>query len=552
MGVFKKIKSLTESFTKATRRFAAVTTFGVSSVLATGTAFAQTQTAPANNNKTKTEQTSATATKLTETQRQKINEELIRQGQDQAEVLLASTEDSYSLWLDGLQKDLNDQLKESNPDGDIRVVVLDPIQMDVGLGLGLAPEKVAELMLKANGVELTPGLAADVADALTGIGYKSAAGDETYTQIPMMIPLDPDANGNQVRLIIPMSSYAPILDIPGMSLPDEVRTVAMHEGWHAMDLNDRFAGINFDNLDIDSLQTIDQKIGNIDYMKLSCAVYNSESYADVGAAGDLIRGGESIDVIDEMIAFRTANNRDAGHMAPPSLLELKKEILAMGIDNFRALDDAAALDIYNNVIDVAGLTPERLTLVYQYVQCKPDEREAFVVKNQSNPDFDVAFAYINSFVTDKTIDVLEVPPPGGGFDMSLLIDWMRVNDEIAAWDAKTELQKRAFDIDGKITPVSYAKAYGSMMKDLNNLSKDATVYDQMLFESKIIRLKNTFFDAVATTDYVLVNKTYGVDIVATDPALQKIAAEKDKAPTKKSTGHNKSPAHKSKNFYYPG
>jgi hypothetical protein len=553
MGVFKKLKSLTDSFAKATRRFAALTTFTGSSLLVSGTALAQTQTAPANNNHPKTEQTSTTTTttKLTQAQKDKVNAELVKQAQDQAQELMISTQDAYSLWLQDLRNDLNGRLQNDNPNTKVRVVIMDPIQMDVGIGLGLAPEKVAMLMLKANGVDADEGLAADVADALTGVGYISVANDTTYTQIPMTIPLEPDAQGNEIRIVIPMSDYAQYFSIPGLSPMDNVHAVDRHEGWHAIDQYNDWSGINFDNLKVDSLQTIDQKINNPDFMKLSSTAYNSESYADIGSAGDMIRLGHSIDIIDDMIAVRMAYHRDAQHMSPPALQELKKEITAMGIDNFRALNNEDAKSFYNDVIEKVQLTPERLTLVYQYVQCSLDEREAFIIKNQANPDFDVAFKYINCFVTEDVVNVLDVPK-SGGFDFSIFIDMMHAQSDIQSWDAKTELQKRAFEIDGKITPASYAKAYGSLMKDLDNLPEGASMYQQMVFEGKLIKLKNTFFDAVASTDYVQANKDRGVDIVATDPALQKIANEKDKAPTKKSAGHHKAPADKPKNFYYPG
>jgi len=555
MGVFKKIKSLQADFTAATRRFAAVTTFAGSSLLVSATALAQTQTSPANNNAPKTEQLANTGTKLTQAQKEKINQALIQQAQDQVQALMTSTEDGYSCWLKDLQKDLNGRLQESDPNTKIRVVVLDPIQMDVGIGLGLSPEKVAMLMLQANGIDADPALAADVADALTGVGYISVADDTTYTQIPMTIPLEPDAQGNEVRIVIPMSDYAPYFDIPGLSPQEDVQMVDRHEGWHAIDQYNNWSDINFDNLKVDSLQTIDQKINNIDFMKLSCVAYNSESYADIGSAGDMIRLGHSIDIIDNIVAVRMAYHKDAMHMSPPALKELKKQITEMGIDKFRALNNEEAEQFYNGVLEKVELTPERLTLVYQYVQCPPEERAAFILKNQADPDFAVAFTYINCFVTEDVVSVLDVPT-GGGFDFSVLIDMMHAAGEVQAWDAKADLQKRAFSIDGKITPASYAKAYGSLMNELDNLPEGASLYDQMMFESKIIKLKNTFFDAVATTDYVQANKDRGVDIVKTDPALQKIANEKEKAPANNNHKHKKSDQiadkKKSKNFYYPG
>jgi len=236
MGIFKKIKSLKDSFAKASRRWATVTTLTGGSIFSSVGAIAQTQTAPANNNTAKTKQVSKTAPRLSADQRAKINEDLIQQGQDQYLEVLPFAEDSYSCWLQDLQKYLNGRLQESDPDSNIRVVVLDPIQMDVGIGLGLSPERTAELMLQANGIDPDPSLVFDVTDALTGMGYISAANDTTYTQIPMTIPLDPDSQGNVVRIVIPMSDYAPIVDIPGLSKREtEVTARTVHNITHKLD-----------------------------------------------------------------------------------------------------------------------------------------------------------------------------------------------------------------------------------------------------------------------------------------------------------------------------
>jgi hypothetical protein len=418
--------------------------------------------------------------------------------------------------------------------------------MDVGLALGLSPVKVAALMLQAQGVDVNPGLAADVAKALVGVGYISVAGDTTYAQVPMTIPLDPDSLGNEVRIVIPMSDYALYFTIPGATPQEDVQIVDRHEGWHAIDQKNDWSGINFDNLKTDSLQTIDQKINNPDFMKLSCTAYSSESYADIGAAGDMIRTGHSIDLIDGLIEQRLAYHRDAMHMSPPGLQELKAQITAMGIDKFRALSDQEAEQFYNGVLDKVKLTPASLTLVYQYVQCSLDEREAFIVKNQANPDFTIAFKYINCFITDDVVSVLDVPKTGG-FDFGVFIDMMHAASDVQAWDALADLQTRAMKIDGKITPESYAKAYGSLMMELDNRPEGASVYEQMKFESTLVKLKNTFLEAVTTTDYVQANKDHGVDIVATDPALQKLVQPATTPAHKKILGHKKP-----KNFYYPG
>jgi hypothetical protein len=146
----------------------------------------------------------------------------------------------------------------------------------------------------------------------------------------------------------------------------------------------------------------------------------------------------------------------------------------------------------------------------------------FTLENQCNPDFTIAFSYINSFVT---MDVAERPVAALSGDAevsSMILDMMDIQGTLRAWDAKADLQKRALAIDGRVTPVSYAKAYGSLMNDLDNQFDGADIYAQALLASKMVKLKNTFLVAVTTTDYVMTNKTYGVDVVAVEPSLQQV------------------------------
>ncbi|MCE9506969.1 MAG: hypothetical protein K8R48_01455 [Alphaproteobacteria bacterium] len=525
MGVLKRIK---DDFTAAARRFAAVTAFAGSSLFFSTDGVAQTLTTPANNNAAQTEQVVRKHSHLNKKQRQEINAALIQQGQEQFVNFLPSVESGYSCQLQDLQQELNTRLKASDPNSKIRVVILDPIQMDVGLSLGLWPGEVAVQMLWAQGVKPDAILVYQVAEAFTGVAVVSAGQDTTYTSDPKTVWSSPDAEGNIVRIVIPVSDYAPCFYIPGLSSQDMTEAVDRHEGWHAIDRKNIRPVIDYLKLNPDSLKTIRQKNGNLDYLKYSCSKYNRESYADVGSAGDMIRNGRGPELISQLIAWRMANREDVSHMSPPALRELQAQISAMGLDKFRALDDQQAEQLYNGVIDKIGLTPARLTLVYQYLQCAPEKRMDFVVENECDPDFAVAFSYINSFVM---LDVAERPVSALSEDteVSMILDMMDIPAAMQAWDAKTDLQKRAMAIDGKITPASYARAYGSLMNDMDNLFDSADIYTQAFLASKMIKLKNTFLVSVVTTDYVQANKIYGVDIVVAEPSLQK-ALQQDKQP----------------------
>ena len=522
MGMFKKVKSLSSAFAAASRRWV-VTTAVISSGLFFS-ATAQTPTAPTNNN-IKTEQTVETPARLTAEQKEKINTALIEQGQKAYRDLLPYAQSDYSCQLESLEQYLNQRVKEINPDASAAVVVLDPLQMDIGTAMGTPTAVTAMKMLSAKGVFPDFTLFNDAGEALTYVMYFSLADDMTYTQFPITLSSRPDPSGKVTYVVIPLSNYAPAFEIKGLSIQDEANFTDRHEGWHALDfalgLKSKWPIIDFSKLKVDSLQTTEDKINNACYLKFSCDIYNCESFADIGAAGDMIRSGQSPEIIGHLIDWRLEGKYDASHMSPPALRELQKRITALGIDKFRALDDTEATSLYSEILDTAGLTPARLALVYKYLKGTDAERAAMVTANQGNPDFACAYSYIACFKSLEVPDIIKVPRG----EFKLTPEMQKIADAVGAWDAKGALEKRAFELGGKITPISLAKAYCSLMNELDDSLLASAENDQILCRTQIIRLKNSFFESVQDADYVAVNAKYGVDIVAAEPSLQKIVEE---------------------------
>ncbi len=544
MGLAQKLKSLKETFSRAARRVALVTGL----LGSTFTMSAQTQQQgspfPANQNEVAAipradalQNTDATAffsdtiSKLGDEDRAKINTALIKEAQDSYFQLLPYARDDYSRYLQSLEDRLNGIIAKEHPNSNTSVIVINPMQMDVGLALGMDPYSVSISMLQQQGVKPDFSTVFSMTDALTGAPFISAAGDTTYTQVPLTLPGSPDMTGHTYNVVVPISDFAPVFSLDNMSRADFINMVDRHEGWHSIDFKNIFPTDAYTRLgQVDQLQlaTMQQQLNSPDYMTFVCWGGNSESYADLGACGDLIRCGKDVSVIDDIAAFRLANNQDVQHMTPPVLWELKTRIDRMGVEEFRNLSEQETHQLYNDIMDSAGLNPARLTLAYHYMMTPPNERETFIENNKSDPDFIVAFSYMNCFMywgenpgsTELAHYLAQNTPPAP----EIIALTMRVQ----AWDPHCELAERAFQIDGVITPVSLVKAYGQIIDELDDglAAKDA--YTQIEAQCRMVKLKNTFQQMVTTADYAALNADRGVDILKAKPELVDVL-KKEKA-----------------------
>lgn len=473
-----------------------------------------------------TAKTDSVKPSLTFRQMLNINDELDARGRMSFWKFLYDEGNRYSRSLDSLETRLRGYESRHNKGARENIVVIDPLMFDIGVGLGIRAPDVVTKMLVKEGVSPTFKTTLGVAMSLERIRAVNFIDDTLSTQFPSAFSPQ-DVFGNQSRIIVPISNFMLSFYIPGLSRQEIVEFTNRHEGWHATDYVNSDADIDYDSLRANPPVTVQDMINNVEYMKMAAYNYNSEVYADVGAAGDMVRAGHGLDLIQNVSDWRALHPDDPRHMSPPVLTELQNRIEKMGIDRFRALDERQTAALYDSVMQDAGMNARRMTLAYEFLALEKEERLAYVVMHQNDPEFSRAYAFARRFIAyhdeDETapqVRITQQVPP----------DIQKVMDEVCGWDAQAALEKEAIRTDGMITRVSMAKAYLSMMQDFDEkLTAAQTPPERVGASLHMSRLKSTYLRVMEEPNLVLANMRHGIDLLDKDPSLKE-AADKDRAP----------------------
>lgn len=464
---------------------------------------------------------------LTFRQMLNINDELDARGRMSFWKFLYDEGNRYSRSLDSLETRLRGYESRHNKGARENIVVMDPLMFDIGVGLGMSPPDVVAKMLVKEGVSPTFRTTLGVSMALERIRVVNYVDDTLSTQFPSAFsPLD--IFGNQARIIVPISNFMLSLYIPGLSRPEIVEFTNRHEGWHATDYVNSDADVDYELLRANPPETMRDMINNTEYMKAAAYNYNTEVYADVGAAGDMVRAGYGLDLIQKVSDWRALHPEDPRHMSPPVLTELQNRIEKMGIEQFRALDERQTAALYDSVMQAAGMNVRRLTLAYEFMALEKEERLSYIVMHQNDPEFSRAYAFARRFIAYHDDDNAE---PQVRIAQQVPPEIQKVMDDICNWDAQAALEKEAIRTDGMITRVSMAKAYLSMMQDFDEkLNAAQTPPERIDASLHMSRLKSTYLRVMEETNLVLANIRHGIDLLDKDPSLKEVA-DRARAPT---------------------
>jgi hypothetical protein len=271
----------------------------------------------------------------------------------------------------------------------------------------------------------------------------------------------------------------------------------------------------------------EKSVGNPAHMAAVATLNRQECFADIGAAGDMIRNGADPSIIDKVIAWRQQST-EIGHMTAGGLTQLKNRINEMGVDKFRALDETGARALYEDAAVKGSLQPAQAETVVRYTTGTPAQRAALDKAAATSPDTKAALDFAKPYVAARTG---ESPAVRSEEDTA-------VSRQLANYHPAALLKDRAFADAGKITPVTLAKAYGELQDELRrNLDREP---DNKLWQGQANKLQQTFINAVKMTNYIEENASRGVDILAVEPALKSLAPAKTadarpSAPPKKPT-----------------
>lgn len=256
------------------------------------------------------------------------------------------------------------------------------------------------------------------------------------------------------------------------------------------------------------------------------AEHRMETYADVAAAGDMIRkGGNPTAVIDRLVEHRSAGGDNISTMSIAALKELKRQVQQMGIAKFNKLDELHLQALYENVTQHKTLSVGMAEMVIAYGAADADDRAearrdaGTEDSRRQYPEFEPALAFMRDYPEPSLKDANGVKRAP-----DLTVAQARMAEQVEKFDALGALVDRAFRKDGKITPATLVDAYGDIQNDLRRqMEKDPS---NPLYKEQMGKLQTAFVDNVQEIDYVEANRSRGVDIVQKERGLAEALGEK--------------------------
>jgi len=254
--------------------------------------------------------------------------------------------------------------------------------------------------------------------------------------------------------------------------------------------------------------------------------HRMETYADVAAAGDMIRkGGNPTAVIDRLVEHRSADGDNISTMSVAALKDFKRQVQEMGIAKFNKLSDTQLQAMYENTTQRKTLSVGMAEMVIAYGAADADNRAearrdaGTAEARKQYPEFEPALAFMRDYAEPSLKDEL-----GRKQAPDLTMVQARMAEQVEQWDALGALVDRAFKKDGKITPATLVEAYGDIQDSLRRqMEKDPS---NALYKEQMGKLQTAFVDNVQEIDYVEANRSRGVDIVQKERGLAEALGEK--------------------------
>lgn len=427
---------------------------------------------------------------------------------------LDATHNSYSADLQVRGQTLTKYLQREQNSPQVRGVYLDPNEYTALEALHLGGATGAAVMMGRDGLPGGDDILSAVGDGMHH-GENAPGEGFLYSQDPHAVK-DLSSAAPQAAPIVPSSAYfPPSLRISGLSHEQNIDYINRHEGWHMADVKNLLPNLNAPEMKGFDMKHPEKSIGNPAHMAAVAMVNRQESFADVGAAGDMIREGADSAIIGKIIAWRQQSS-EVGHMTAGALEQLQKKINDMGLDKFRALDDDSARALYEDAAVKGSLQPAQANTVLRYSSGTPAQRAALEQEALRSPETKAALDFTKPYLAPHK------NPTTPQEDQAL-------SRQLSNYHPADLLKDRAFTDAGKITPVSLARAYGQLQDELRqDLDRDP---DNRLWQGQANKLQQTFINVVNMTDYIGENARRGVDIFAVEPALKGLASSPAAAKT---------------------
>ncbi len=424
--------------------------------------------------------------------------------------LAGSARTDYSAQLDSLEQHMRHYLQQDTSRHN-NIIVLDPIQTDVAIALGL-PGMLAVLadviketpadQIKPDAPPVPFGIIVSAADNMSD-PYRSQAGIVSYTQTASAFPNQSEA-ASRPCLIVPLSDHALPFSIKGLTFDQKTEFGNTHEGWHCLDNKYRLTEAQMAVLDTVSLRDFATVKTQPDAIAAASSLHAMEMLADVASIGDMIRRGHDPKIIDAVIGWRTENTPfDFMHYSVPALKALKTHIADTGLDAFRATTHNDARTLYIRLTDENMLTPTRLATALEYLTGDSMTRARLQVESADNAETRRALAYARIMTPNPIGDLMR------SFGRALTPADTTLQNKLKDWDFVATLENEAMAVGGAITPASVIEAYGNVQ---DSLRRAITPENEIEQREKMTLMKTLFINYVSKVDYVVANTRHGVDI----------------------------------------
>ncbi|MEZ0226724.1 MAG: hypothetical protein ACAH83_19360 [Alphaproteobacteria bacterium] len=418
---------------------------------------------------------------------------------------------AYSQELKSLQDHVTAFLKKN--DGRIRdrAIVLDPRRFAEGVALGFTYREAVEALIdmqhgsKDGRLTVTMMMAENYKLPKYGIATVSPAPAAVTPSKKIVSPC----------VLIPTGDFALQGRVPQFTVAQDMEYTNRHESWHCMDYTQHLRAFRGKDIEAVDEETIAASVKHETRLRIFSILYNKEAFADVAALGDMVRAGHGMDVIDKIIEWRSRDTEGLQHRSMPVLEGLKEKINDIGVEAFRAMTDEQAHGVYYTVMEQHGMTAKNLQVALKYAHAGGKHKAGFDRAAAKDPE--VANGIIFSRILYPAVAADEPANAPQTPEEKVLAVF------VSAWPALDILKGRAIRDSGKITPGTLAKAYEMVIDELGARLKENP--DSPLTDLRMAKTQQVFIASVSTIDYVAANAEFGVDIVKTEPSLQKFARQ---------------------------
>lgn len=303
-------------------------------------------------------------------------------------------------------------------------------------------------------------------------------------------------NGSNLPYVIQASEYNTSRMVASFHYDLRKRYADKHEQYHYLD--DEFVSPTGKSLPRpDSRLLLEDPAYRLHAMRTQW----SEGFADIGAVGDLIREGESLDVIDTVLEQRGVS-ADLGHYTSPMLMHFKESIEDMGIEAFRSLDQQQAVDLYKTTVRLSRITEEEIKLAAYHdlaMRGHPSDIEKLntIVQSGEYPPHKILDAQPYARLLNKghkTSDTENTAP----------LQQQPSDEKDIALEKRLLLIDRAFQDSGVLTPETLSKSFITVINELRESDNPQAVQE-------ITQIKSAY-ETSYNIPYIAENHARGVDI----------------------------------------